>query len=154
MQNNKLFGRIFAPGVQRIEELLTIDFLAINDSSSLGCDCHPRISAHIKLRDEIRLRDKTHNLLGRTSTNQSLGNVVIINRLNQVVCIFCGHDLTTFDNIQLLDYNFGRQNVSTINQLRSRNIDQNLTINSTIIHSWFEWSERMFRGCCIEVATV
>ena len=154
MNHYKLFVRIFAPSVQRVEELLTIDFLSVDDCTSLGCDCHPRISTLIQLNTEVRVRNKTHNLLGCASTDQSLIDVVVIDSFQQVISILSIHDLTTFHHRQLLDYNFGRKNVTTFDQLRSRNIDQNLTINCGVIHAWLEHRQRMFRSRSKEIAAI
>ena len=87
------------------------------------------------------------------STDQSLVDVVIIDSLKQVVTIISKHHLATFNHRQLLDYNFRRENVSLLNQLRGRNIAQNLTID-TPIHAWFGCSKRMFGCCCKEIATI
>ena len=86
-ESQQTFVRITTPSVQRVEELLTIDFLSVNDCTSLGCDCHPGISTLIQLNAEIRVRNKTHDLCGATSTNQSLVDVVVIDSLQQVVSI-------------------------------------------------------------------
>ena len=47
----------------------------------------------------------------------------------------------------------GRKNVTTFNQLGSRNVRKNLTINRPV-HAWFLRRQRMFGSCSIEIAAI
>ena len=93
-------------------------------------------------------------MLGCLSTNQNLTDVVLINRFQQILCITIKNNLLTLHHRQLLDVYFGGHNEPTSNQLRSRNIDDDLTINPAIVHARFSWSKRMLGRSCEEVATI
>ena len=54
----------------------------------------------------------------------------------------------------MLNHNLRRKNITFLNQLRSRNITNDIAINSSIIHAWFENRNRVFRSCCEEIATI
>ena len=129
-----------------------MNFLTINNTTSLSSNIHHMITTLMHLMGEVRLRSKSNNLLGRTCTDKNLVEGVLINTLNQVLSITLCNMLLILHHLQLLDYNLRRQNVTTFYQLRCRNIADNITINGNIIHSWFEDSSTMLRSSSEEKA--
>ena len=154
VKNNKLFVVVFAPGTQSIKEHLTVHFLTINHTTSLGTDIHVRITTILKLIDEIGLRNKISDLLNCLGTNQNLTFTVLIDSIQKILTVTLSNLLTFCKHRKLLDMNLRRNNETTFNQFRCRNLTDYLTINTAIIHPRFGNSSRMLRSSSEEVAAV
>ena len=154
VKNNKLLVRIFTPGIQSVKEHLTVDFLPVDDSTSLGSDIHAGVTTLGQLFAEVRFCKKFDNLLGRTSTDKNLIQRVLINSVQQVLTIAVSNHLLVLNHIQLLDNNLRRQDITFLNQLRSRNIANDFTVDFYVIHPRFGNSERMLRSSSEEIAAV
>ena len=141
---------IDAPLIKSLEEYFTGYFLTIDNSTSLASDIHPVVTTFLKFVAEVCLSNKAHNLLGRTCSNQDLIERIGINSIKQILLI----TLLEITLRKLLNHNFGGKNISFLNQFRCRNIADNLSVDSTIIHSWFEYSKTMLRSSSKEVATI
>ena len=155
MKNHKLFVRIFTPGVQNVEELLTVDFLTINNCTSFRCDVEVRISTILTLLCKISVSHEVHKLTTGLHTDQDLFHLNIIHGGDEMFTINITTDqLRVLVNVELLNMNFRRCNETTINQFRSRDSTNNVTINLTIVHTWFVHSHRSLTGSSEEVTTI
>jgi hypothetical protein len=152
MENHELLRGILAPGVESIKEGLTIHLLTINDGTRLAGDIHAGVTTLCQFLTEVRFCQQFDNLLGRTSSNQDLTQIIIINGIQQVLRITISNHLLVLYHIQLLHNNLRRQDVTFLNQLRSRNITDHIAINLRIIHPRLGNSERMLRSSSEEIA--
>ena len=146
VQNNKLLRGIFAPGIESVKKHLTIDFLTVNNTTSLSSDIHHRITTGVHFTVKIRLTQKFDDLLGRTSTNKNLIQCILINGIDKVLAVTISNHLLVLHHVKLLHNNLRGENVTLINQLRCRNIADHFTVHISIIHAWFEHRQRMLRS--------
>ena len=152
VEHHEFLRGILAPGVESIKEGLTIHLLPINDGTRLAGDIHAGVTTLCQLLTEIRFCQQFDNLLGRTSSNQNLAEGIVINSIKQVLRITVSNHLLILNHVQLLDNNLRRKNVTFLNQLRSRNVADHLTINLRIVHPRFGNSERVLWRCRKKVA--
>ena len=134
MHDNKLFARSLAPEVQNTKEFMPVNLLTIDDCTSLAGDIHPRITSVFELITEIRLLYQVGDLACTPSANKNLVQGVVINRPQQVFAV--GKLVITL--WQFLKNNFRWENVTLTDKLWSRHITDDVAIDLSIIHPWFE----------------
>ena len=154
MKHHELLRGILAPGVKSVEEGLTIDLLTIDDGTSLAGDIHAGVTTLCQFLTEIRFCQQFDDLLGRTSSNQNLVQIVVVDGIQQVLRVTISDHLLILNHVQLLHNNLRRQDVTFLNQLGSRNIADHVTINLRHVHARFGNSERMLRSSSEEIAAV
>ena len=108
----------------------------------------------MQLLNEISLRHQCRDLFGSFRTDQHFILTTFIQSLNQILTITICGNLTRLHHRKLFCKNFRRQDITTLDKFRCRNITNDLTINFYIIHPRLTDCERMFWRCRKEVTTV
>jgi len=152
VKNHKLLVGILTPSVESVEEHLTIDLLTVNKGTVLSSDMKHRVSCLFHLLGKVRLRQKTNNMLGRLRTNQDFIHRIVLNDLKQILTVPLSDILTLHRETHRSSNHLRRNDITTLHQLRSRHLSDNLTIHIRIIHTRFEDRSRILRSCGEEIA--
>ena len=153
MQDNKLFVRIFAPLVQCVEEYISIDFLTINNCTSLGSDIKVRITPLSELICKVCLK-QCCQLFGSLDTYKDLFETHVINRGQYILCINQWSTCFYRVLIHINDLHLWWQDVTTIHKFRCRNPGNYLTISINPVHAWFVCYSRCFACSSEEESTI
>ena len=142
VKTHKLFARIFAPCIQRLEEYLTRNLLTVDNCTGLGCDIEVRITALRQLLCKICLKNSSQ-LLGSLGANNTflmpISSIAVM-----ILSDSARSDVLAVNLIHVNHMHLRGQDVTTINQLRCRNSTNHITINLTVIHAGFVDSDRRF----------
>ena len=154
VKNHKLLVCILAPFVESVKEHLTIDLITINKGTVLRSNMHHGITLFCQLFGKVRFGQKLNDILGSLGTNQDFIHRILLNNLEKILTITLPHILTLDRKAKLLGNHLRRNDITILNQLRSRNLSDDATVDLSIVHTCLTNYITVFRSCSEEIATL
>ena len=154
MKNHKLLVGILTPVIQSVKEHLTIHLLPVNKGTVLGSNVHHRITLFCQLFGKVRFRQKLNDILGSLGTNQDFIHGIFLNDLEKILTVPLSDILALDRKAHRSSDDLRRNDITTLHQLRSRNLSDDLTVYLSIIHTCLTYGHRILRRSSKEIATL
>ena len=139
VEDNELFIRVSTKLSHLLKEYFTGNFGFVDICTMLRCDVHNIVTHVFQLNKNISFGEHFPNALTARRCNKNFRGISFSNttqNTEDILTINPCSIFTTAGICRFVRYNFGRNNCTSINQFLSRNRDDIVTINRSIVHGF------------------